>query len=56
MNLIEASIKGGNSVTAILFRRYVEPQMTYTEKKASITKTGFGALLIYVSESNNLQY
>jgi len=34
MNRIEANIKGGNSVTAILFKRYVDPQITYIEKKA----------------------
>ncbi len=28
MNLIDANINGGSSDTAILFRRYVEPQIT----------------------------
>jgi len=25
---MEANLKGGNSVTAILFKRYVDPQIT----------------------------
>jgi len=35
-NLMEASLKGANSDTAILFKRYVDPQMTYMAKKASM--------------------
>lgn len=31
---MDANIRGGNSVTAILFNRYVEPHMTYIEKNA----------------------
>jgi len=36
INLKEANMKGGNSVTAILFNKYVDPHITYIEKKARI--------------------
>jgi hypothetical protein len=41
VNRHEASINGGNSMTAILFKRYVDPQITYMAKKASITRAEF---------------
>jgi hypothetical protein len=33
---IDASINGGSSFTAILFNKYVDPQITYIEKNARI--------------------
>ncbi len=33
----EASINGGNSKTAILFSKYVDPHITYMAKKARMT-------------------
>lgn len=43
---IDASLNGGNSVTAILLSRYVEPQITYIAKKANAIVTVFRDTLI----------
>ncbi len=43
---MDANINGGSSDTAILFNKYVEPHMTYMEKKASMIKSVFFELLI----------
>ena len=39
-NRIDANMNGGNSLTAILFKRYVEPHITYMEKNARIIRIG----------------
>ena len=48
INRMEANMNGGSSLTAILFHKYVDPQITYIAKKATTIKTLLLGLAIVV--------